>query len=202
MSDDIKWNKEKKELRDAERDRERLKDKVGLVYKHWKARLTARVKRPTSDLIKMAEELRDQVKKAVEETGLQNDPFGIETMKLIQAKVENLHDLDDLNMAVGSSTDQINILTRFLPDRPDGQPQTPETYEFRTEEELFGVAFVKKWIVEDGFVGLVRKGNAIYALFESSEMRLIGAVATRIGVERLPTVEEFQKNVQDNLKRN
>lgn len=190
MSDEIKWNQEKKERRDKEATRERAKIEIGKVYQAWKTRLLGRNKMKVEDLEAAGDKLRQSIKNALGEFGLMDDAFGRKSMELVEAKLDDIKAALAAGTALSSQTAFVNHITRYLPELPDGQPQTPEVHEFRSEIELMSIPFVDAMTKKPDYVGLVRDENKLYAWFEPDELVLIGAVTSRVGVERLPTIKE------------
>lgn len=195
MSDEIRWNREKKDQRDQEIARELMKQKVVRAYNEWKANLKSKRKLKIQDIEKSAQDMRLQVVAALTRTGLIDDPWGKQTLAILDGKIADITAAIAADDVLKTKTAHINIFTRYLPDRPDGQPQTPETYEFKTETELRAIPFVASIIRQDGFVGIVREDNKLIGLFASGELVLLGAVATRVGIERIPTKEEMTKAI-------
>lgn len=192
MDDEIKWNQKKKADRDKEIARTKAKQAVGKVYADWKARLLAKKKLKLEDLPKFGAGLRLAVAAAIEANGLTDDPFGQQSLKLVEDKIEDIGAALRAGQVLARQTPFINHLTRFLPDRPDQQPQTPEVYEFRTEAELMAIPFIKGMTAMKDWIGLTREGNKLFAWYDPDELVLVGAITSRVGVEKLPTVQEVR----------
>lgn len=192
MSDDIKWNRKKKDERDAEQARVRVKQAIGQVYADWKARMLTRKKLPKEDLAKYGKELRVATQAALAKFGFADDPFGQQTMQLLDAKLADIEAMLAADAVLATQTPFVNRLTRFLPPREDDQPQTPEVYEFHDHAELLAIPFVAAIVAKPDYNGLVREVNKLFAWLGRDELMLIGAVSTRVGIERVPTVAEVR----------
>lgn len=195
MNDRIKWNTKKHDTRTAMSDRERAKHRIGKIFADWKIKLTTTRRVKVEDLVPKTRELKEQITKILKEVGLFEDEYGKKTLELLDDKISDIMAVEMAGKIVDKQTAFINILTRFLPERPDQQPQTPEVFEFRTAEELTAIPFVKKLSEQEGFVGILRDANKLLALYENSETILLGAVSTRVGLDNIPTVGEFKSAI-------
>jgi len=201
----IKWNKKKQEERTKQSDYDKAKLRSRKIWETFVLKCK-QCKRTEDEILQffkeMSEEMvfwldSDECKLLMGESYSDYREF---TLDLLNEKAASL--------AVGGVTDK-NTIEEYRPDM--GQAPTapePEFFlkdiklsrsrarrmEFKTVKQLRKIPFVEAFTVREGFVGMVREGLLLFALFEDGETLPVGKCANLIAIgEGIPTASQFAK---------
>lgn len=67
---------------------------------------------------------------------------------------------------------------------------------FTSEEELNAIPWVSEWTQQAGYIGLVRQGRKLMALFPPGPLA-IGTLGNNVGCEKIPTIEAFSAAMKE-----
>lgn len=72
-------------------------------------------------------------------------------------------------------------------------------YTFETRDEFDRLQYVQSFTVKDGFVCFLLQLNVLFALYEKGQARdmvPVGAVVNGMGLERIPSVKDFERGLK------
>lgn len=180
---------------EAEKRKAKALRTAGLIWEQWKSTVKKSKLMTTAGLADAVLELRSSIDKKFREDKDLHDWLGF-TLKLLD---EKLGVLTTLNIT------EENRILRYVPKLDGlnvesplpahyGKPEEtkPETTVFRTEENLRAIPFVKAIIEQPGFVGFVLDATILVAMFEDGEINPVGTVLNGIGLEKIPSIEDYQ----------
>lgn len=188
MSDNLKWDAKRHDKAvtalNEETARQRVMPQIVKTYEAWKRRFKKKPK-TQPEVIQELYRLQGMVGDITKHTpGMAN--FREFTMNLLDDKIS-----DVVNTACGTR----NIFTERAVPTSDNSLSIPEFHPFDTAEDLNGIPFLKKHIDREGFVGFIRSGRIIHALYSNDEIVLCGHVLTMVGINTLPTLEQVRKEI-------
>src|SRR5688500_13189077 len=155
---DLKWDAERHDKAvNSLREREGRKKAAALisqVYTSWKRRFKKKPK-TQPEVIQELYRLRDMVADACKHTpGMEE--WRTFTMNLID---------DQISKVVNTECGKLNVFTERAVDTSENAVSIPEYHTFSSSEELEAIPFLKKHVEREGFVGFIRDGRMIYALY-------------------------------------
>lgn len=200
---------EQAQLTDEQRKlvpRQRLvKRRMYSTYQRWIQTVKSR-KRTPKDVIAATYKLQTQLGSFASDCAA----CGLEeyhrfTMQIIEDKIATM---------VATDITAKNEIVQYIPPSPTMLDTDNDTIvreqlqrdvrpvQFRTYEELLELSFVKIARNKQGFVGFCLHGNGLMAVYKDGDAVGVGFLANGKGVEKLPTVEEFDAALESELATN
>lgn len=191
MSDDIKWNKQKAQERADERHRKKARAHVGKMYQDWKKILCSQPRTPqevVASLYKLKDEIMDYLHSE-----------GLATMKDFHDFTCNLVE-DCIARAITSQMSGSNVITPAEIEGVDIPTHLkPKPAQFKTIAEFLSIPWIVRYRNNSGFVGFLRQGRIIHALYSDNmaqhtgvpDLPVVGTVSNTVGLDQLPSPETF-----------
>lgn len=197
----LKWSPEKHDLKVETFQQDEAKKKamliIGRCYLSWKRDLERAIKRAKGkftgqDLVTRLYDLHGQVGKACQHTPGMKE-FREFTMSMIEDRISEI---------IATKGLQLNLFAEYLPPNPTTTGLTvPEKHTFGNLDEFIEIPYLKAFKDKVGFIGFIREGKGIFALFEGGEHTPVGVVLTLdCEIERLPTRLQMSKELEKSEK--
>lgn len=201
MSDDIRWSKDKHDSKVISKEQmarlaraQEAQRSVAKAWHNWRRRLQDKRKPNNSDLLKMLYSMMELVK-----THCADVP---ETSEWAQTTVMLLED----KIAEGIATDwgARNSFMAYVPtfagkdqaNLPSALQEKTKRIVFTTRQELEQMPEVARVMQKEGFINLVIQGQVLIGLFEDGEYVQVGMVSNQVGIEAMPTLEQWQEEIK------
>lgn len=198
MSDDIKWNKKKAQARSDKRERDRIKARIGKMYQDWKQVLCGQPRTPR-EVIQHLYKLKDDLMTYLAKEGQATmDDFRDFTVNLIE---------DNIARAIVTEMTGSNTITPALPEKVDVPSHlVPKPTAFKNRMEFMAIPWIAGYLRKSDFVGFLRKGKLVLALFsdelaqQTGNLPVVGSVSNVVGVEHLPSPDDFFASLAEKAK--
>jgi len=185
MSDELRWNKRKHdeeiESHRAATDRIKAMSEVQRAYLTWKKNCVRR-KKSVKELVAEVYRLHGEIGKILERYPDLKE-FRNDTMGWLEDKV---------SLLTLSNGGQKNILFEYVAGGLTTALAMPQGFTFDSEDQFKLIPLVERFTKRDGFVGFLRHGKWIKALFNDDEIVNVGLVLNLKGVERFPSPEQMR----------
>lgn len=174
----------------------RVKKKAYDIYRRWVSKVKAKARTP-QEVIAATYQLQTQLGEltnAAAECGLEE--WHQFTMQIVEDKIASL---------ISTGIVAKNEIVPYVPANPtlldtdnnaivrEQLQRDAKPVQFRTLEELYAIPFVTAVRNKDGFIGLVLNGKGLVAVFRDGDAVTVGLVATGTGLDKIPTLEDFQQ---------
>lgn len=184
----FKFDKSKHDERVKERVKEQLLHKAEGIWARFKNRILKLPKkqRTQKHIVKLTVNLRNELYLLTEPEDLQQ--WKSYTMEIIDNLIERI------NVSMGLSD---NEFTAYIPStlRKD-ENVFGESHKFRVLTDFSVIPTVALVRAREGFVGFLRDGLTICALWKDGETTPVGRVKHNEGLVMIPTVKDYRKELK------
>lgn len=184
----FKFDKSKHDERVKERVKEQLLHKAEGIWAKFKNRVLKLPKRQRTraHVVKLTVNLRNELYLLTEPEDL--GQWKSYTMEIIDNLIERI------NVSLGLSD---NEFTEYVPStHRKGENMFGATYKFRALTDFSVIPTIATVRSKDGFIGFLRDGLTICALWKDGETTPVGRVKHNEGLVLIRTVEDFRKELE------